>query len=164
MDRRDNLGTIMTEITEPTQDEQPGNKRATFDLTASSSVMVIDGTASFVAAFALPPGASRLAVQSVYESHLPTSTYVDPVIVFLGADKQRLIKLSALPLRHSRHVIMPGLWEWYYGETVELPAGAAFVVVASDPASTRHVPTRSDNGVFYSIPPAPIGSLALVPN
>lgn len=136
--------------------------RQKVELNSSSPVMEFPQGRSFVAALSLPPGVRTLSIQSIYPEYLPKTSYVDPVIIVLDTNKKELTRYVSLSLRHEKHVIFPALWEWYFGAKVPLPAGAAYVVLYADNKSKRVLQTTSDNGTLWPVPPAPIGTLALI--
>ncbi len=117
---------------------------------------------SFVAAVLLPKGASSLSIQSVYPSYLPKTSYIDPIAIVLDSSKSEISRYSRLSLNHDKHVILPGLWEWYFGATLPLPKNSAYVVIYANNSSRQVLRTDSDNGTPWPVPPAPIGTLALI--
>lgn len=137
-------------------------KRQKFELTMASQVMNFPEGRSFFASYSLPTGAKQLSIQSINTEFLPKTSYVDPVIVVLATDKSVLARPVIPDLHKSKHVILPGLWEWYFGASIALPQEAAYVVVYANNSSTRVLQTLSDNGTPWPVPPAPIGAMALI--
>lgn len=138
-------------------------ERLKFDLHSISPVMDFPEGKSFVEAFVLPKGATTLAVQSIYPEYLPQGSYVDPILIFLDADWNELVRYAQLDLRNDKHIIAGGLlMEWHFGATVFVPSKAAYLVVYANNSSTRVLRTVSDVGTVWPTPPAPIGTVALI--
>jgi hypothetical protein len=136
--------------------------RLKFALSTASPVMQTGVSRSYVAAFSLPPGATTVQVQSMNSAYLPNTSYVDPLLVFLDSEKRPIEQRGQINLQKGKHVIVTGLWEWYFGADLRLPTNAAHLVVFADNASNRVQTATADNGALWPVPSAPIGSLALV--
>jgi hypothetical protein len=133
-----------------------------FEVTTSSPAFPSSEGLAYFAAFKLPASANRLEVQALYGGHLPNATYPDPLLVILDRNKRPIAEMKDLPLVRGRHVIIRGLFEYHYAATVALPPGAEHVVVFVRPKSGRVQSAVSDNGTLWSVPSAPIGTLAVI--
>ena len=109
--------------------------RQKFALSAASPVMQLGVGRSYIAAFSLPLGTTTLTVQSINTEYLPNTSYVDPIVVFLDAEKRPIEQRSRLNLQKGGHVIVRGLWEPYFGAGLRLPTNAAHLIVYADNSS-----------------------------
>jgi hypothetical protein len=93
---------------------------------------------------------------------LPTATYVDPVVIVLDEQRKPLATFGSLQLQPGRHAVLPGLFRYYHGTTLELPIAARFIVVHPDMLSTRRQSSVSEGGVTHRIPAAAYGTVFLL--
>jgi hypothetical protein len=140
---------------------ETGN-RSKFEITTASPALQSSEGLAYFAAFQLPQDAARIEVQALNTPFLPKATYPDPLVVVLDSQHRRVSEVKDLPLVRGRHTILPGLFEYHYAATLTLPADARYVIVFARPNSVREQPAVSDNGTFWSLPSAPVGTLALV--
>lgn len=138
--------------------------RMKFELGTTSPAFVSPAGLAYSAAFSLPPRAQSLSVQALNTQYLPNASYPDPFLVFLDSGKRPLQQVADLNLQRSRHAIISGIFEYFYGARVSVPSMAEYVVVFAHPASTRVQRAVSENGTTWPVLPAPVGTLALIPN
>jgi hypothetical protein len=136
--------------------------RTKFDIGTASPVLETSEGLAYFAAFQLPRGAVAVEIQAQNTQYLPKSTYPDPLVLILDSQHRKLAELKDLPLTRGRHTILPGLFEYHYAAVLRLPPEAQYVVVFARPNSDREQSAISDNGTYWSVPSAPVGTLALV--
>jgi hypothetical protein len=136
--------------------------RTKFDIDESSPVLETSEGPAYFSAFQLPPGAVALEVQAQNTQYLPKSTYPDPLVLILDSQHRKLAELKDIPLTRGRYTILPGLFEYHYAAALRLPPGARYILIFARPNSDREQSAFSDNGTYWSIPSAPVGTLALV--
>ncbi|MFG5409699.1 MalM family protein [Piscinibacter sakaiensis] len=136
--------------------------RTKFDIGTSSPVLETSEGLAYFAAFQLPSGAGTLEIQAQNTSYLPKSTYPDPLVLVLDSQHRKLAELKDIPLSRGRHTIVPGLYEYHYAAALRLPPEAHYVLIFARPQSDRSQSAVSDNGMYWPVPSAPVGTLALV--
>ncbi|MCZ4305724.1 hypothetical protein O4G98_13345 [Zoogloeaceae bacterium G21618-S1] len=141
---------------------QPG-ERTKIELSTSSPVFILSVGSAYVEALSLPPSVSFLAVQALHTGYLPKATYPDPIFIFLDAAKQPIAEEMDLPIQWNRHQVFPGLYEYFYGTRIAVPAAARYVVVAAHPNSSRVQVAIAELGNRWPVHPAPVGTVALIP-
>lgn len=138
------------------------NTRHKFDLDQSSQIFDFQQGKSFFQAFTLPERSASIIIQSRDGGPLWKLSYVDPLLVFLDSEKKQLIAVAGVPIKRDYHSMVPGFFDWYFGATLPVPAGARYVVIASDPVSTRTQTAYSDGGAAWPANPSPIGPMAIL--
>jgi len=141
----------------------PPGERTKIELSTSSPVFPLSVGSAYVEALALPPSVSFLVIQALNTEYLPKATYPDPIFIFLDAAKQPIAEEKELPIQWNRHQVFPALYEYYYGARVAVPAAARFVVVSAHPNSSRVQVAIAELGNRWPVHPAPVGTIALVP-
>lgn len=142
----------------------PIGKSTKFELTIHSPAFQSPFGLAYFAAFKLEAGSTSLTVQSMNTEYLPKATYPDPVLVFLDQIKKPISVFSGLGLQRNRQLYFPGFLEYYYGATVAVPQGADYVVIYAHPNSDRIQSAISENGKYWPVPPAPVGTIAVIPS
>lgn len=137
------------------------NKLRKFNLDTSSPVMEFPEGRSYLASFVLPPSARSISIQSIPVGYLPETSYVDPVIVILDADKNNIARIVELDLRRSHNSFF-GVLEWFFGGRISLPGNSKYIVIYANNNSRRVLLGISANGTRWPTPPAPIGELGLI--
>jgi hypothetical protein len=141
------------------------SRREEVALSESSPVFAFASGPAPFQAFALPASSAprTLTIQAMSSGgFLPTATYVDPVVHVLDEERKQVATFSSLRLEHGRHTILPGLFAYYHGTTLELPVAARFVVVQADMFSSRRQSSVSENGTVHRIPAAAYGTVYLI--
>lgn len=141
----------------------PAGERTKMALSTSSPVFKSSVGLAYVEGLTLPPDVRFLALQALNTEYLPKATYPDPILIFLDSEKQPIAEEKELPLQRSRHQVFPALYEYYYGARVSVPVTARYVVVAAHPNSSRVQVAIADNGNRWPVHPAPVGTIAIVP-
>ena len=137
--------------------------RSKFTLSTASQAMPTSEGLAYFAAYRLPQGGTQLEVQALNTEYLPKSTYPDPLLLVLDASYKVISEIKDLPLRQGRHTIFPGIFENHYKAIVTLPANSHYILVFGRPNSDRNQSATSDNGSLWTVPSAPVGTLALIP-
>lgn len=138
--------------------------RQKFDISMDSPVMELNYRRPvYFLPLKLPSATRSLNIQTMESEYLPKTSYLDPAITILDNQFKELSTQVSLPLQRGKHVILPGLWEWNFNTTIDLPQEAAYVIIYGDPRSKRVRQAVSENGTPWPIPPSPIGSIAVVP-
>ncbi len=137
--------------------------RHKFELSATSTAMILPKGKSFFEGYSIPSGAKSVFVQAVASSgFVQTASQIDAAIVVLDERKVPIARFDTLQYSLDKHVILPGLWEWFQGTKIEIPKNAAYLIISADPGSIRTQIAYSENGAAFYMPSAPIGTIAFI--
>jgi hypothetical protein len=139
------------------------NQRTKSKITTKSQALDTSEGLAYFAGFKLPKDTRTIEIQALDTEPLSSSTYPDPILVILDAQYARIGEAKDLPLSRRRHVIFSGLYEYYFGATLMLPAESTYILVFARPNSSRVQSAISDNGTRWPVPSAPAGTIAIVP-
>lgn len=140
----------------------PIGSRQSLVFNIDSPVFATQHGNAFFSAFQLPSSTPKsLEIESYYGEILSKASYVDPVVIFLDAQKNVITDGVQPPLKRAYRTTFPGFFKWHFGATIDIPVNSSYVVIYAHPASLRQQLAVSDNGTNWPLSAAPIGEIGL---